>query len=147
MARRGRSGADFRRNCVAIVGSCPRRIIARAGRRLSILRARKGPGSGRLLRASGSGKPGDDREERGMMAEAGGTDGPRWYAETTVAAPERAPLVQDADVDVCVIGRGLARLPPAREIVRAGWAVGVLEAQRSPWDASGRSARLRPPGV
>jgi len=80
------------------------------------------------------------------MAEAGGTDGPRWYAETTVAAPERAPLVQGADVDVCVIGGGLAGLTVAREIVRAGWSVVVLEAKRIAWNASGRNAGFVAPG-
>jgi gamma-glutamylputrescine oxidase len=81
-----------------------------------------------------------------MMAEAGGMDGPKWYAETTVAAPERAPLVQDADVDVCVIGGGLAGLTVAREIVRAGWSVVVLEAKKIAWNASGRNAGFVAPG-
>ncbi len=80
------------------------------------------------------------------MAEAGGMDGPKWYAETTVAAPERAPLVQDADVDVCVIGGGLAGLTVAREIVRAGWSVVVLEAKKIAWNASGRNAGFVAPG-
>ena len=79
-------------------------------------------------------------EERGTMAETGGVDGPRWYAQTSVAAPERAPLVQDADVDVCVIGGGLAGLTVAREVVRRGWSVVVLEAEKIAWNASGRNA-------
>src|SRR5260370_30812753 len=88
-ARGGRSGADFRRNCHAIVGSFPRRVVARAGGRSS---------SGRVahrvwVQADCSGlvdrpvKPGDDSEERGTMAETGGMDGPQSYAATTVAAP------------------------------------------------------------
>ncbi len=31
-----------------------------------------------------------------------------WYAATKVAAPPRPPLNADLDVDVCVIGGGLA---------------------------------------
>src|SRR6202158_5946395 len=88
----------------------------------------------------------NDSEERGRMAEAGRIDGPRWYAETTVAAPQRAPPVQDADVDVCVIGGGLAGLTVAREIVRAGWSVVVLEAEKIAWNASGRNAGFVAPG-
>ena len=34
--------------------------------------------------------------------------GPSWYAATMVAAPERPALNHDLDVDVCVIGAGLA---------------------------------------
>src|SRR5712691_11612496 len=91
-------------------------------------------------------KPGDDSGERGRMAEAGGMDGSSWYAQTEVAAPERARLVQDADVDVCVIGGGLAGLTVAREIVRRGWSVAVLEAKRIAWNASGRNSGLVMPG-
>jgi len=80
------------------------------------------------------------------MAEPNGMDGPRWYAETTVAAPERAPLVQDADVDVCVIGGGLAGLTVAREVVRRGWSAVVLEAKKIAWNASGRNAGFVAPG-
>jgi gamma-glutamylputrescine oxidase len=80
------------------------------------------------------------------MAETNGTDGPRFYAETMVAAPERPPLVQDADVDVCVIGGGLAGLTVAREIVRRGWSVVVLEAKKVAWNASGRNAGFVAPG-
>ena len=57
---------------------------------------------------------------------------PTWYTETMVAAPERAPLASDIDVDVCVIGAGLAGLTTARELARRGWSVVVLEARGSP---------------
>jgi hypothetical protein len=33
-----------------------------------------------------------------------------WYTNTMVAAPERGALTSDIDVDVCVIGAGLAGL-------------------------------------
>src|SRR5436853_497603 len=80
--------------------------------------------------------------ERGAMAAPGARDGATWYAATTVAAPQRPPLVQDADVDVCVIGGGLAGLTIAREVVRRGWSAVVLEADKIAWSASGRNAGL-----
>ncbi len=57
------------------------------------------------------------------------SDGASWYAEAAVPAPERPRLTFDLDVDVCVIGGGLAGLTAAREIARRGWSVAVLEAQ------------------
>ena len=72
--------------------------------------------------------------------------GPSWYAATMVAAPERDRLVYDLDVDVCVIGGGLAGLTTARELARRGWSVAVLEANRVAWDASGRNAGIVAPG-
>src|SRR5580704_15807780 len=61
------------------------------------------------------------------------------------AAP-RGPLTFDLDVDVCVIGGGLAGLTAARELARRGWSVAVLEAQRVAWNASGRNAGFVAPG-
>ena len=57
---------------------------------------------------------------------------PSWYAATQVAAPFRARLTFDLDVDVCVVGAGLAGLTVAREVARRGWSVAVLEATASP---------------
>ena len=53
-----------------------------------------------------------------------------WYEATQVAAPERPQLTFDFDVDVCVVGAGLAGLTVAREVARRGWSVAVLEANR-----------------
>jgi len=39
-----------------------------------------------------------------------------WYEATRVASPERGRLNFDLDVDVCVIGGGLAGLTVAREV-------------------------------
>ena len=61
-------------------------------------------------------------------------------------APARAPLTIDLDVDVCVIGGGVAGLTVAREIARRGWSVAVLEAERIPWCALDRSAGIVAPG-
>jgi gamma-glutamylputrescine oxidase len=72
--------------------------------------------------------------------------GATWYADTMVDAPERAALAGDVDVDVCVIGAGLAGLTTARELARRGWSVAVLEARRVAWNASGRNAGLVAPG-
>jgi glycine/D-amino acid oxidase-like deaminating enzyme len=69
-----------------------------------------------------------------------------WYAATAVKAPPRPPLTADIDVDVCVIGAGLAGLTTAREIARAGWSVAVLEARRIAWNASGRNCGFVLPG-
>src|SRR5262245_66360437 len=62
------------------------------------------------------------------------------------AAPERGPLTFDLDVEVCVIGGGLAGLTAAREIARRGWSVALLEAQRIAWNASGRNDGFVLPG-
>jgi glycine/D-amino acid oxidase-like deaminating enzyme len=69
-----------------------------------------------------------------------------WYTDTMVAVPERDPLTADADVDVCVIGGGLAGLTVARELARRGWSVAVLEARRIAWNASGRNTGFVLPG-
>jgi gamma-glutamylputrescine oxidase len=69
-----------------------------------------------------------------------------WYTETMVAAPERGPLTSDIDVDVCVVGAGLAGLTTARELARRGWSVAVLEARRIAWNASGRNTGFVLPG-
>src|ERR1700694_668853 len=61
-------------------------------------------------------------------------------------APARAPLAGDLDVDVCVIGAGLAGLTTAREIARSGWSVAVVEAGRIAWNASGQNCGFVVPG-
>jgi glycine/D-amino acid oxidase-like deaminating enzyme len=71
---------------------------------------------------------------------------PTWYSATMVSASARGPLTFDLDVDVCVIGGGLAGLTTAREIARRGWSVAVLEARRLAWNASGRNDGFVLPG-
>lgn len=68
------------------------------------------------------------------------------FAATAILPPPRAPLTVDADVDVCVVGGGLAGLTAAREIARRGWSVIVLEASRIAWNASGRNTGFVLPG-
>lgn len=69
-----------------------------------------------------------------------------WYETTRVASPERARLNFDLDVDVCVIGAGLAGLTVAREVALRGWSVAVLEAGRVARAASGRNTGFVLPG-
>ena len=69
-----------------------------------------------------------------------------WYTETMVAWPERGALTSDSDVDVCVVGAGLAGLTTALELARRGWSVAVLEARRIAWNASGRNTGFVLPG-
>jgi gamma-glutamylputrescine oxidase len=72
--------------------------------------------------------------------------GTTWYAEKTPLPPPRPPLSYDLDVDICVIGGGLAGLTAAREAARRGWSVAVLEARRIAWNASGRNTGVVLPG-
>src|SRR5437016_1283924 len=63
-----------------------------------------------------------------------------------VPVPARPPLTYDIDVDVCVVGAGLAGITTAREIARRGWSVAVLERRRIAWNASGRNDGFVLPG-
>src|SRR5215471_10393452 len=84
---------------------------------------------------------------QGPMTEADHSAyGPSWYAATMVVPPERPALTQNIDVDVCVIGAGLAGLTIARELARRGWTVAVLEAGRVGCGASGRNGGVVSPG-
>jgi gamma-glutamylputrescine oxidase len=71
---------------------------------------------------------------------------PSWYTATMVPSHRRARLSFDLDVDVCVVGAGLAGLTTARELARRGWSVAVLEAERIAWQASGRNTGFVLPG-
>ena len=46
--------------------------------------------------------------------------GRSWYLATKLDEPRRPRLAVDLDIDVCVIGGGLAGLTAAREIARSG---------------------------
>jgi glycine/D-amino acid oxidase-like deaminating enzyme len=72
--------------------------------------------------------------------------GASWYAATKVDEPLRPRLAVDLDVDVCVIGGGLAGLTTAREVARAGWSVVLLEGRRLASGASGRNTGSVQPG-
>jgi gamma-glutamylputrescine oxidase len=72
--------------------------------------------------------------------------GRSWYAATMVETPERPRLAQDLDVDVCVVGGGLAGLTATRELARSGWSVALIEAGRLAARASGRNTGFVLPG-
>src|SRR5271154_6410426 len=62
------------------------------------------------------------------------------------AARERARLSFDLDVDICVIGAGLAGLTVALEAARLGASVAVLEGRTVGWNASGHQLGTVMPG-
>ena len=72
--------------------------------------------------------------------------GRSWYAATMVETPERPQLANDLDVDVCVVGGGLAGLTATRELARSGWSVALIEAGRLAARASGRNTGFVLPG-
>lgn len=66
--------------------------------------------------------------------------------ENGATAPARPRLTFDLDVDVCVVGGGLAGLTVAREVARSGASVAVLEGRQVGWNASGHTLGTVMPG-
>jgi glycine/D-amino acid oxidase-like deaminating enzyme len=62
------------------------------------------------------------------------------------AMRERARLSFDLDVDICVVGAGLAGLAVALEAARMGASVAVLEGRNIGWNASGHQLGTVMPG-
>ena len=60
--------------------------------------------------------------------------------------PERLRLSFDLDVDICVVGAGLAGLTVALEAARLGASVAVLEGRHVGWSASGHQLGTVMPG-
>src|ERR1700736_4326496 len=60
--------------------------------------------------------------------------------------PERSRLTFDLDVDIAVVGAGLAGLTVAREAARLGASVAVLEGRHVGWNASGHHLGTVMPG-
>src|SRR6266571_5601792 len=62
------------------------------------------------------------------------------------AMHERVRLSFDLDVDICVVGAGLAGLTVALETARLGASVAVLEGRHVGWNASGHQLGTVMPG-
>jgi glycine/D-amino acid oxidase-like deaminating enzyme len=67
-------------------------------------------------------------------------------ANGSAAMHERSRLSFDLDVDICVVGAGLAGLTLAREAARLGASVAVLEGRHVGWNASGHHLGTAMPG-
>ena len=65
----------------------------------------------------------------------------------TTTRPFRARLSFDLDVDICVVGAGLAGLTVALEAARLGASVAVLEGRHVGWNASGHQLGTVMPGL
>jgi glycine/D-amino acid oxidase-like deaminating enzyme len=63
-----------------------------------------------------------------------------------LALPGRSRLTFDLDVDICVVGAGLAGLTVALEAARLGASVAVLEGRTVGWNASGHQLGTVMPG-
>src|SRR6202140_3103850 len=62
------------------------------------------------------------------------------------ALPDRSRLSFDLDVDIAVVGAGLAGLMVALEAARLGASVAVLEGRQVGWNASGHQLGTVMPG-
>lgn len=78
------------------------------------------------------------------MSDQGRENG--WYRASATPAELRPRLKFDLDVDICVIGGGIAGLSTALEAARLGATVAVIEAKRIGWNASGASLGIVAPG-
>src|SRR3954462_10361835 len=67
-------------------------------------------------------------------------------AAVPFALPERSRLTFDLDVDIAVVGAGLAGLTAALEAARLGASVAVLEGRHVGWNASGHQLGTVMPG-
>ncbi|MDR3097818.1 MAG: FAD-binding oxidoreductase [Paraburkholderia sp.] len=69
-----------------------------------------------------------------------------YYSRTLRNDNARAPIDTDIDVDVCIVGAGMAGITAALELLRRGRTVALLEAKRVSWGASGRNGGVVSPG-
>ena len=88
----------------------------------------------------------DEPQPKAASAPADPAYGGSYFVAAGAAAEPRPHLTYDLDVDVCIIGGGLAGLSIAAEIAPRGWSVAVLEARRIAWNASSRNAGFVRPG-
>src|SRR5712672_4132616 len=66
--------------------------------------------------------------------------------QDAAAMPDRSRLSFDLDVDIAVVGAGLAGLTVALESARLGASVAVLEGRHIGWNASGHQLGTVMPG-
>ena len=69
-----------------------------------------------------------------------------WFTASAVEGEDRPRLTFDLDVDVCVVGGGIAGLSVALEAAKLGATVAVLEQRRVTWNASGYNMGTVSPG-
>jgi glycine/D-amino acid oxidase-like deaminating enzyme len=69
-----------------------------------------------------------------------------WFTASAVEREDRPRLTFDLDVDVCVVGGGIAGLSVALEAAKLGATVAVLEQRRLTWNASGYNMGTVTPG-
>src|SRR5664279_767473 len=74
------------------------------------------------------------------------TSASRIVGPDSAALPERSRLSFDLDVDIAVVGAGLAGLTVALEAARLGASVAVLEGRHVGWNASGHQLGTVMPG-
>src|SRR5712672_2639327 len=67
--------------------------------------------------------------------------------QDAAAMPDRSRLSFDLDVDIAVVGAGVAGLSVALEAARLGASVAVLEGRHVGWNASGHQLGTVMPGV
>jgi gamma-glutamylputrescine oxidase len=91
-------------------------------------------------------QPGDPQPKAAPAAAIDSGYGETWFTATGDSVAARPSLTHDIDVDVCIIGGGLAGLTTALEVARRGWSVAVLEARRVAWNASSRNTGFVRPG-
>jgi len=65
-----------------------------------------------------------------------------YYASTAIPASHHPRLSEDIEVDVCIVGAGIAGLSCALELVNQGKTVAILEREVVAWGASGRNGGL-----
>ena len=75
-----------------------------------------------------------------------GTSTSKTNGADAAAPQQRSRLAFDLDVDICVVGAGLAGLTLAREAARLGASVAVLEGRHIGWNASGHQLGTVMPG-
>src|SRR5689334_11513002 len=69
-----------------------------------------------------------------------------WYAASAVDGETFPRLTFDLDVELCVVGGGLAGLSVALEAAKLGVSVALLEQRRLTWGASGHNLGTVTPG-